>query len=91
MYKNLPDNLKKDGLFCLWKKESVNGGIPSDKSHSEADMALCAILAFWCRGDMQQMDRLFRQSGLYREKWERNDYRINCLSNAVCMVTQFYK
>jgi putative DNA primase/helicase len=34
-------------------------------------MALCGILAFWCGRDTDQMDRLFRQSGLYREKWDR--------------------
>jgi len=32
---------------------------------------LCGILAFWCGRDTGQMDRLFRQSGLYREKWDR--------------------
>ena len=40
-------------------------------SQSEADLALCGILAFWCNRDISQMDRLFRQSGLYREKWDR--------------------
>lgn len=29
------------------------------------------------------MDRLFRQSGLYREKWERSDYSKATLENAV--------
>lgn len=36
---------------------------------SAADMALCSILAFWCDGE-PQTDRLFRQSKLYREKWD---------------------
>lgn len=48
-----------------------NGVIPGGKSHSEADMALAAILAFWCSGDTIQMNRLFRQSGLMRDKWDR--------------------
>lgn len=39
-------------------------------SQSEADMALCSMLAFWTGGDAQQMDRLFRDSGLVREKWD---------------------
>ena len=39
-------------------------------SQSEADMALCCRLAFWSGRDKQQMDRLFRQSGLFREKWD---------------------
>ncbi|HQK34854.1 MAG TPA: hypothetical protein PK074_09025, partial [Spirochaetales bacterium] len=39
-------------------------------SQSEADMALCCRLAFWTGKDKEQMDRLFRQSGLFREKWD---------------------
>ena len=41
------------------------------KSPSEADMALCNILAWWTNRDQDRMDRLFRQSGLMREKWDR--------------------
>ena len=40
-------------------------------SQSEADMALCSMLAFWCGKDTAMMDKLFRRSGLMREKWER--------------------
>lgn len=39
-------------------------------SHSEADMALANILAFWCARDYSQMDSIFRQSNLYRDKWD---------------------
>lgn len=39
-------------------------------SQSEADMALCCKLAFWSGKDKEQMDRLFRKSGLFREKWD---------------------
>lgn len=60
-------------------------------SQSEADLALCSILAFWCGGDTEQMDRLFRQSDLMREKWEREDYRMNTLNRAVAMSKEFYK
>jgi putative DNA primase/helicase len=48
-----------------------SGDISGYSSQSEADLALCGILAFWCGRDTGQMDRLFRQSGLYREKWDR--------------------
>ena len=47
------------------------GEIPDGKSHSDADMSLASILAFWCGGDTEQMDRLFRKSGLMRSKWNR--------------------
>lgn len=41
---------------------------------SAADLSLCNALAFWTQKDATQMDRLFRQSGLYllegrAEKW----------------------
>ena len=38
---------------------------------SRADFALCRLLAYWTNNDAEQMDRLFRQSALYREKWDQ--------------------
>lgn len=40
-------------------------------SQSEADLAFCNLLSFWSGRDAQQMDRIFRMSGLYRDKWDR--------------------
>ena len=37
---------------------------------SRADFALCLVFAYWCNSDPDQMDRLFRQSALYRSKWD---------------------
>ncbi|HLV98333.1 MAG TPA: hypothetical protein VKT82_06605 [Ktedonobacterales bacterium] len=37
---------------------------------SRADFELCLLLAYWCHSDPAQMDRLFRQSALYRPKWD---------------------
>lgn len=48
---------------------------------SSADLALCSILWFWT-GDADRVDRLFRQSKLYREKWDREDYRASTLAKA---------
>ena len=42
-----------------------------NNDHSRAELALCGMLAFWCGGDTDRMDRLFRRSGLMREKWDR--------------------
>jgi hypothetical protein len=39
-------------------------------SASEADLALCMMLAFWTGRDADRIDQLFRQSGLFRSKWE---------------------
>lgn len=54
-----------DKFNQLW-----HGNLSRFGSHSEADLALCAILAFYCGGDATQIDRLFRQSALYRPKWD---------------------
>ena len=48
-----------------------SGDLTGYASHSEADQALCNILAFWTGRDAGRMDRLYRQSGLMREKWDR--------------------
>jgi putative DNA primase/helicase len=48
----------------LW--DGNTSGYPSQ---SEADLALCCLLAFWTR-DLAQLDRLFRHSRLYRDKWD---------------------
>ena len=54
------------------KFAALYSGDTSDyTSPSEADMAFCNMLAFWCQGDIQQMDEIFRSSGLMREKWDR--------------------
>ena len=49
----------------LWSGDTSAYG-----SHSEADFALCSNLAFWTQCRAEQMDRLFRQSGLMRPKWD---------------------
>ncbi len=40
-------------------------------SHSEADMALCSILAFWLN-TVEQIDQVFRMSKMFRAKWDRS-------------------
>ena len=40
-------------------------------SQSEADLSLCNRLAYWTGKDAEVMDRLFRASGLMRDKWDR--------------------
>ena len=68
-----------------------NGDTTGYPSHSEADLALLTILAFWCGGDRDQMDRLFAQSGLMREKWNRGDYREHSLELAISGTSEFFK
>jgi hypothetical protein len=54
-----------DVFARLWAGDA--NGYPSP---SEADLALCNRLAFWTGRDADRMDRLFRQSGLMRPKWD---------------------
>lgn len=64
---------------ALWRGDtSLHGG-----DDSAADLALCCMLAFWTGGDADRVDRLFRQSGLYRPKWEREDYRMVTIRRAL--------
>lgn len=69
----------------LWAGDT--SGYPSA---SEADLALCNLLAFWAGGDPERIDRLFRQSGLYREKWERADYRERTIAKALAGTATVY-
>jgi len=43
--------------------------------HSAADQALMNHLSYWTNGDSFRMDSLFRQSGLMREKWDKQHGR----------------
>src|SRR5215211_4151778 len=70
----------------LWNGDASGYGSPS-----EADLALCGMLAFWTGGDDSRIDTLFRQSGLYRKKWERKDYRNRTITEALSGKTEFYK
>lgn len=40
------------------------------RDDSAADLALCALLAYWCGPDPERIDRLFRESALMRDKWD---------------------
>ena len=85
-------NAKNGDKFTrLWNGSSA--GYPSD---SEADMALCDMLAFWTGGDADQMDRLFRRSGLMREKWDDDctaegaTYGEHTIAEAIDETDEYY-
>lgn len=65
-------------------------------SQSEADAALCSMLAFWTQ-DESQIDRIFRQSALMREKWDKRHhadgrtYGQATIEGALNTVTETYQ
>ena len=63
-------------------------------SQSDADMALVSILAFWCGNVEEQIDRIFRSSGLMRDKWDRmtgdSTYGQITIRNAVSTNSEIY-
>ena len=73
-----------------------NGNTVGYESQSEADMALCCLLAFWTGGDHTRVDRLFRQSGLLREKWDDvhygdgSTYGEKTIDRAIANTSEFY-
>lgn len=76
----------------LWR-----GSTAGYESHSEADMALCSLLAFWTGGDATQLDGLFRGSGLMRDKWDEqhfadgSTYGEKTTERAIAGTSEFYQ
>ena len=70
-----------DGHSELW-----SGRDSRYPSQSEADMGLCFYLAFWTGGDPERMDRLFRDSGLMRGKWDKVHFANGATYGAVCIA-----
>jgi|GEM_PF-748037 len=66
------------------------------ESQSEADFALCSMLAFWSGGDQTQVDRLVRRSGLIRTKWDEVHFRDGAtygektVERAIAGTTEYY-
>ena len=66
------------------------GDITGYVSHSEADQALISLLAFYTQ-DENQLDSLYRQTALCREKWiNRPDYRRRTIQRALSNLTETY-
>lgn len=63
-------------------------------SQSDADMAFVSMLCFWCGNVEEQIDRIFRSSGLMRDKWDRKTgdatYGQITIRNAVATNSTVY-
>lgn len=70
------------------------GDITGYPSHSEADIALCNALAWWTGRDADRVNKLFRKSGLMRDKWDRpqsgSTYGAITVQNAIEACTHAY-
>jgi len=83
-------------LERMWQKDAASvslwGGDLSayNDDHSSADLALCSKLAFWFGRDPVRIDRVFRRSALYRDKWLREDYRNNTIDKAIAGTVNTY-
>ena len=77
---DIVNSLRKQKNGEKFKQLYDNGNISGYGSQSEADAALCAMIAFRTGLDTTVIDEIFRRSALYREKWERDDYRENTIA-----------
>lgn len=63
--------------------------------HSAADQAFCNILAFWTANNFEQIDRIFRNSALMRDKWDQkrgeHTYGERTIMTAISMTSEVYK
>lgn len=77
----------------LWGGDySAYPGEDGEPDHSRADQALCNMLAYWSQNNAEQIERLFNQSGLIRDKWNRRkDYRERTIHNAINKTVNPYK
>lgn len=60
-----------------------DGEIPEGKTQSEADLSLCAMIAFRTGPNPALIDEIFRGSKLYRPKWDRDDYSRMTISQGI--------
>ena len=76
-------NLRKQKNSEKFIKLYDNGDFSDYGSQSEADAALCALIAFRTGPDPEAIDEVFRGSALYREKWNRADYRTSTIDAGI--------
>ncbi len=81
----LETSANREKFHDLYARGTTSGYNGDD---SAADLALCSLIAFYTQ-DMAQIDRIFRDSALMREKWEREDYREMTMGQAL-QRSEFY-
>ena len=88
----ITNNLSDELIIEKAKNNSTTGaeftrlleqGINDGEDHSELDYWFCKTLAFWSGKNEETIDRIFRTSGLYREKWEIVSYRESTIKKSI--------
>ena len=80
---NIIEQLKRQKNGEKFIKLYEKGDISDYGSASEADCALCALLAFRTGNNPDRIFELIKKSALYREKWEREDYRTATIERGI--------
>lgn len=102
-HKQVSQNLSNDGIIekirqsrqCHKFEALMHGNTTGYGSESEADIALCAVIAFWTQ-DINTIDTIFRQSELMRPKWDEKHradgatYGQMTIEAAIANQTQTY-
>jgi primase-polymerase (primpol)-like protein len=86
-YRRLAPRLTEEKFERLWA-----GDARAYRSRSEADLALCAMLAYWADSNPRRVEELFYRSGLVRPKWrERQDYRRRTIERAIASLPNSHR
>jgi hypothetical protein len=86
----LLDKARRAGKGMGVKFAALFDGGDDMGDHSKADYTLCKSLAYWTDCDAERIDQLFRQSALYRDKWDRDYYRKRTIAKAIDSTTRTY-
>jgi putative DNA primase/helicase len=81
----------KNGAGEKFSRLFFEGDASGYNSRSEAELALCNYLAFFCGPNPERIADLFSQSALMRSKWNREDYRRRTIEKALAGRTNFYR
>lgn len=91
--RDLCDRAEQAANGQLFRSLMAGNTVEYSGDQSKADLALCNILAFYTK-DAAQIDRIFRSSGLMREKWDRktgaSTYGAMTVQAALSTVSEQY-
>ena len=71
----LAEQEREDNFFVPWDGGWREIGC---LAASAADLYVCEALAFWTGNDPKRIDQMFRQSGLFRPKWDESQGSVTC-------------